>query len=140
MNPPSSESPSMELPPVAEQAPDAVSSGEKAPAGKEQAPASAEKAPTAERASGLAAPAAPIIPLPPLPATTPVNQGTVVPATSAAAQVTDDNDLIEKEWVNKAKEIVERNRDDPYKQSEELTVFRADYMKKHYNKTIKLNK
>lgn len=54
--------------------------------------------------------------------------------------VVDDGDLIEKEWVNKAKQIVDQNRNDPYKQSEELTVFRADYMKKRYNKNIKVDK
>jgi len=54
--------------------------------------------------------------------------------------VTDDSDLIEKEWVNKAKQIVEKTRDDPYKQSEELTVFKADYMQKRYDKTLKVNK
>lgn len=57
---------------------------------------------------------------------------------SATPQVVDDGDLIEKEWVHKAKQIVEQNRNDPHKQSEELTVFRADYMKKRYNKNIKL--
>lgn len=52
----------------------------------------------------------------------------------------DDGDLIEKEWVIKAKQIVESNRDDPFKQSEELTVFKADYLQKRYNKTIKVSK
>jgi general stress protein 26 len=50
-----------------------------------------------------------------------------------------DKDLIEKEWVNKAKAIVERTQEDPYKQSEDLTVLKADYMKKQFNKTIKLS-
>ena len=49
----------------------------------------------------------------------------------------DDGDLIEKEWVNKAKAIVERTREDPYKQSEELTLLKADYLQKRYNKTLK---
>jgi hypothetical protein len=47
------------------------------------------------------------------------------------------NDLIEKEWVSKAKQIVEQTRDDPYKQSEGLTMVKMDYMKKRYNKSIK---
>lgn len=47
------------------------------------------------------------------------------------------NDLIEKEWVSKAKQIVEQTRDDPYKQSEGLTMMKVDYMKKRYNKNIK---
>ena len=53
--------------------------------------------------------------------------------------VVDDGDLIEKEWVEKAKQIVDKTRDDPHKQSEELTVFKADYMKKRYNKDIKVD-
>jgi hypothetical protein len=84
------------------------------------------------------------LPLPPNPGQNPVPKATQsdVQATTQAATppVVDDGDLIEKEWVNKAKQIVEKNRNDPYKQSEELTVFRADYMKKRYNKNIKLDK
>lgn len=49
----------------------------------------------------------------------------------------DDGDLIEKEWVNKAKSIVEKTKDDPYKQSEELKVLKSDYLQKRYNKTLK---
>lgn len=48
----------------------------------------------------------------------------------------DDTDLIEKEWVMKAKQIVEQTKQDPYKQTKELHKFRADYMKKRYNKMI----
>jgi hypothetical protein len=51
--------------------------------------------------------------------------------------VADDGDLIEKEWVHKAKSIVESTKGDPYKQSEALTALKADYMQKRYNKTIK---
>ncbi len=59
---------------------------------------------------------------------------------SRASKIIEDTDLIEKEWVDKAKKIVDTNRDDPYKQSEELTGFRAEYMQKQYNKTIKIDK
>ena len=59
---------------------------------------------------------------------------------TSSLRASDDSDLIEKEWVNKAKQIVERTRDDPHKQTEELTLVKVDYMKKRYNKTIKLNK
>lgn len=48
----------------------------------------------------------------------------------------DDGDLIEKEWVMKAKQIVEQTKQDPYKQTRELHKFRAEYMKKRYNKVI----
>lgn len=52
--------------------------------------------------------------------------------------IADDVDLIEKEWVNKARSIVERNKNDPYVQNKELNVFKADYMKKRYGKDIKV--
>ncbi len=50
----------------------------------------------------------------------------------------DDADLIEKEWVVKAKEIVENNRNDPHKLNQEINRMKADYIKKRYNKDIKL--
>jgi hypothetical protein len=85
--------------------------------------------------------AGPSLPLPPAMPSPAQPQADVSDTTQTGnLQASDDSDLIEKEWVNKAKEIVEKTRDDPYKQSEELTVVKADYIKKRYNKTIKLNK
>lgn len=49
-----------------------------------------------------------------------------------------DTDLIEKEWVEKAKQIVNQLSDDPYKQQQELSKLKATYMKKRYDKDIKL--
>ena len=57
-----------------------------------------------------------------------------------APQIADDIDLIEKEWVNKTKDIVQRTKDDPYNQNRQIVRLRADYMKKRYNKDIKLTK
>lgn len=81
--------------------------------------------------------------LPAMPAPPPTS---VSPASAAAASTTsnapavaDDNDLIEKEWVLKAKQIVEKTRNNPHQQNKELSAFKADYMKKRYNKTIKLS-
>ena len=78
------------------------------------------------------------LPLPGAPQQSPQSGGAATQTLSPT--VADDGDLIEKEWVNKAKRIVESTRDDPYKQSEELTAFKADYMKKRYGKDIKLSK
>lgn len=47
-----------------------------------------------------------------------------------------DNDLIEKEWVLKAKQIVEHTAEDPFVQQQELSKIKADYMKKRYNKDL----
>jgi hypothetical protein len=84
-----------------------------------------------------------MIPLPtsqpaPLTPSVPV-AGTNATAASLPLANDDDGDLIEKAWVDKAKQIVERTRDDPHKQSEAITVFKADYMKKRYGKNIKLS-
>lgn len=49
-------------------------------------------------------------------------------------QIADDVDLIEKEWVQKAKEIVAKTKDDPKVQSEELDKVKVDYKKKRFNK------
>lgn len=49
-----------------------------------------------------------------------------------------DIDVIEKEWVDKAKQVIAETRTDPYKQVRALHALRADYMKKRYNKDIKL--
>lgn len=63
---------------------------------------------------------------------------TPMQASSAVPAVADDNDLIEKEWVVKAKQIVAATREDPHTQSRELSKFKADYLKKRYNKDLKL--
>lgn len=57
---------------------------------------------------------------------------------SGVPAIADDADLIEKEWVEKAKEIVGHTRSDPHAQNKELNKMKADYMKKRYNKDIKL--
>ena len=48
---------------------------------------------------------------------------------SDSPQLAEDVDLIEKEWVNKAKDIVAKTKNDPNKQNIELNKFKADYLK-----------
>lgn len=96
----------------------------------ELAPAPATAPPVIPQA--YVPPAAPQV-QPPAPQGAP---GAGSPAASATPAVADDGDLIEKEWVLKAKAIVERTRGDPHKQTKALHAFKADYMKKRYNKAI----
>ena len=49
-----------------------------------------------------------------------------------------DDDLIEKEWVDKAKKIVQQTKSDPYAQEKEVSRLQADYIKKRYGKDVKL--
>lgn len=143
MNPSSKETPNasgMNLPPpVGEQLPLANAPEAQPEVGAASAVA-AERAPSSA-ASGATA-AQPIIPLPPIDnSVAPVPQSSVSSTSKSAkvALITDD-DLIEKEWVDRAKKIIESTRDDPHQQSEQLTLVKADYMKKRYDKTIKVSK
>jgi hypothetical protein len=73
------------------------------------------------------------------PADPPMQAGQTVPdhrALVPAPEFAADEDLIEKEWVEKAKNIVEHTAEDPFKQVEELSKMKADYLKKRYNKEI----
>ena len=50
-----------------------------------------------------------------------------------------DNNRIEKPWVTKLKQIIANTKDDPHAQTESIVRVRADYIRKRYNKDIKLN-
>lgn len=76
---------------------------------------------------------------PPLPVIEPVQ----APATQPDPVVDDtpaiaaDEDLIEREWVEKAKKVVAETRHDPYAQDQAVGRLQADYLQKRYGKTIK---
>lgn len=57
--------------------------------------------------------------------------------TATAHMSAEDADLIEKEWVQKAKDIVSHTNGDPFTQNKEINKIKADYIKKRYNKDIK---
>lgn len=65
------------------------------------------------------------------------------PSTSAAPASShlpaDDVDLIERQWVDKAKQIVSETRDDPHKQKDQISRVKADYIQKRFNKSIKVD-
>lgn len=52
--------------------------------------------------------------------------------------VAEDIDLIEKAWVEKAKAIVKSTHGDPFSQNKELNKVKADYIKKRYDKDVKV--
>lgn len=62
-----------------------------------------------------------------------VNKTTIIsdnPVTAA------DDDLIEKEWVDKAKKIVAETQNDPYRQEDEVSKLQIDYIKKRYGREL----
>lgn len=78
-------------------------------------------------------PAAPAV-LPPAPkAVTPQ-----APAVDDTPLTAADDDLIEKEWVEKAKRVISENRHDPYMQEQAVSRLQADYLQKRYGKIVKL--
>jgi len=128
----------LNLPQPVEGVPSPSSSGETVSPALEIMPGAGERI----AAPSPPAAAAPLVPSV-QPAVTPslsVNASVAADNTTVATPaVADDTDLIEKEWVNKAKQIVEQTREDPYNQSKELTKFKAEYMQKRYNKALKLS-
>lgn len=78
----------------------------------------------------------PVVPITPMPQVVPA------PSTKAAVPADDlpvianDDDLIEKEWVDKAKKIIAETKDDPYKREREVSRLQADYLRKRYGKEL----
>jgi len=84
---------------------------------------------------------APAVGLPTLPTVQPVAQP--VPTASDqdhilqdAPSIASDDDLIEKEWVDKVKKIIDITRGDPYEQAKAIALLQADYLKKRYNEGV----
>ncbi len=50
--------------------------------------------------------------------------------------VANDDDLIEREWVDKAKKIIVQTKDDPYLREQEVSKLQADYLLKRYGKEL----
>ncbi len=64
-----------------------------------------------------------------------VDDTNVKPADDMPAVAADD-DLIEKEWVDKAKQIISSTDGDPAQREKEISRLQADYLKKRYGKEL----
>ncbi len=81
------------------------------------------------------------ISLPPIVVSTPVDDSQPVAINTTVISndtplVAGDDDLIEKEWVEKAKKIVSETHDDPYAQDEAVSKLQADYIDKRYGRKL----
>jgi len=76
----------------------------------------------------------------PVPVTTMQKFAPIAPQTTSVSipAVAEDIDLIEKAWVEKAKAIVRSTHGDPFSQNKELNKVKAEYIKKRYDKDIKV--
>lgn len=89
--------------------------------------------------AGDTPPPLPTVPLPPAhPVASDQSQPVVVDDSNPS--VAADDDLIEKEWVEKAKQIIRETKDDPFAQEQAVRKLQADYLHKRYGKVIKLPK
>jgi hypothetical protein len=58
-------------------------------------------------------------------------------AAPAMPAVAADVDVIEKEWVDKANDTINKTKDDPYREEEEVEALQIDYLKKRYGHEVK---
>jgi hypothetical protein len=64
-------------------------------------------------------------------------QDVTTPAPDDAQTVTQNPDHIEREWIDKVKNVVASTHDDPYLQKDQMSKVKAEYIRKRFNKQIK---
>jgi len=76
-----------------------------------------------------------ILPLPvsPLPV---ADEPAATPPIATSPSVASDDDLIEKEWVERAKKLLDETKDDPYRREQEVSRLQADYLLKRYGREL----
>lgn len=99
-------------------------------------------APREQQPNGPGDPAATVQPTaPPLPQLTqptPAAPTQTVTTDDTNPSVAADEDLIEKEWVEKAKKVIAETKHDPHLQEKAVSKLQADYLQKRYGKVVKL--
>jgi len=118
-----------------EQQPSGYEGNERLPGNERFAETGGEREQAASSVDRHIAPVPIPVPLPPPPSSLPgVNplpsDDTVGPSIAA------DDDLIEKEWVDKAKKIITDTQNDPYRREQEINKLQIDYLRKRYGKEL----
>ena len=72
------------------------------------------------------------LPLPTVPVPTLLQDDQATTGPTLAA----DDDVIEKEWVDKAKKIIANTQSEPHKREKEIGKLQADYLRKRYGKEL----
>lgn len=76
----------------------------------------------------------PVVPMPPMPQA-PV--ATPAPDPSVANPIAaNDDDVIEKEWVDRAKQVIIQTKDNPYAREKAIGELQHDYLAKRYGRQI----
>ena len=82
------------------------------------------------------APATPVASVVPVLPPVPIVSDTTAQPVAALPTVASDDDLIEKEWVAKAKKVLEETKDDPYQREQAVKQLQADYLFKRYGRKL----
>lgn len=80
--------------------------------------------------------AAPLPPPPPVPPSTP-QPAAASPSAQVPVAVPDEAEM-DKAWVDRAVVLLDKTRDDPFLQSQEIAKLRAQYMQSRFDKQIKV--
>lgn len=100
--------------------------------GAERREQAAEAGARVADAASLAAPIA--VPVPQV--VIPQQDDTAQTTSSNSPLVAADEDLIEKEWVDKAKEIIQHTKDDPHARTQKVNELQRDYLQKRYGRVV----
>jgi hypothetical protein len=65
-----------------------------------------------------------------------VSEDAAAPPNDDTPLVAADEDLIEKEWVDKAKKILTETKDDPYEREQRVKKLQLEYVRKRYGREI----
>lgn len=125
-----------EVGPVAPRGPESLPNPQQGP----ERQRSIEQPAPEEKKTGAGAgdfPVAPAPVIPPPPQAAPTTTTSYDPDDDNPA-VAGDEDLIEKEWVDRAKKVISETKHDPYAQEQAFSRLQADYIRKRYGKEIKL--
>jgi len=66
----------------------------------------------------------------------PLTAAPTIQPTDDSPAVAGDEDVIEKEWVDKAKRIILETKDDPYGRTARVNELQKDYLRKRYSKEL----
>ncbi len=136
MDPNNQPSPIVEPTPV-NPAPEGVPPVPEAPVAP-PAPEVAPPVPTAPPVPpAVPAPPPPVPPVPPGPPVQADPSQPVPPPPPAPPPAAADRDVIEKEWVDKAEQVVEKTTGDPHAEEEAVEDLQIDYLKKRYGVDVK---
>ena len=95
-----------------------------------------EKEQTAQPFERQSAPPPVAVPLPPPVVSLPSIPAPATQNDNSGPTIANDDDLIEKEWVDKAKGIIADTQNDPYRREQEVNKLQVDYLRKRYGKEL----